>query len=80
MLVNPGLAATQGALVVVRDPDAPHRELVKRVGSTADGSFAVRSDSPAGARDSRTFGSLDETGLAGVVTVIFTRAGRFRTL
>jgi len=47
-----------GAVVVVRSPEPPYRLLVKRCVSRGTDSFAVGSDAPATARDSRHFGSL----------------------
>ncbi|MEM7136683.1 MAG: S26 family signal peptidase [Myxococcota bacterium] len=55
-----------GSLVVVHDP-AGERTLVKRVRSRGTATFAVGSDNPTGARDSRQFGSLRPEHLVGHV-------------
>lgn len=66
-----------GDLVVVRDPD--NRVLVKRVRSRSDKTFAVGSDNPLEARDSRHFGSLSPKHLVGnVIAVRGVRHGRSR--
>ncbi len=65
-----------GAVVVLRDPSRPGAILVKRVSSLGDATFAVGSDNPLDARDSRTFGSLDTNDLLGVVTLVIRRDGR----
>ena len=69
-----------GDIVVAHDPQDGQRTLVKRVGSLGTGSFAVTSDNPASARDSRQFGSLAPEHLIGPATLVFTRKGRIRPL
>ncbi|MEM6961265.1 MAG: S26 family signal peptidase [Myxococcota bacterium] len=56
-----------GALVVVRSPEPRGKPLVKRVSSLGDSTFAVGSDSPVEARDSRSFGSLKLSHFIGTV-------------
>jgi nickel-type superoxide dismutase maturation protease len=49
-----------GALVLLPDPRAPRRLLVKRVtGVDEDGGLLVAGDDPAASTDSRTFGAVD---------------------
>ena len=57
-----------GTLVVVRDPNNK-RTLLKRVRSRGEKTFAVGSDNPNGARDSRHFGSLSREHLIGNVVL-----------
>lgn len=47
-----------GTVVALRDPTRPSRVLVKRLSSRTDTCFAVRSDNPVEASDSRQFGSV----------------------
>ena len=75
---RPRPAIRVGDVVAIRDPKDPERVLVKRVGSVGPRSFAVRSDNPLEARDSRHFGSLHVEDLIGPATLVFTRHGRFR--
>ncbi len=50
---------TQGELVLVPDPRARTRLLVKRVASVAaSGAMDVRGDAPGASTDSRTFGAV----------------------
>lgn len=53
-----GRRARPGALVVVRDPRAPARVLVKRVAATGPDGIAVVGDNPRASTDSRTFGPV----------------------
>lgn len=47
-----------GEVVLVRDPRAPERELVKRVAATDGGFVVLRGDAPDASTDSRSFGLL----------------------
>ena len=75
---RPGREPSIRDLVVVRDPADPAHLLVKRVASRGERTFAMSSDNPVEARDSRHFGSLDERALVGRATLILTRTGRLR--
>lgn len=66
-----------GALVVARSPELPEREVVKRVTSHGQGTFALGSDNPLEGRDSRHFGSLTTRELRG--QVIWVWASRPKT-
>lgn len=55
-----------GALVLLADPRAPHRLLVKRVHTVfPDGSLDVRGDAPDRSTDSRHFGPVATADLLG---------------
>lgn len=69
-----------GRIVVVHDPERSDAWLVKRVASHGDNTFALQSDNPADARDSRQFGSLELDALIGPATVLFTPDGKLRWL
>lgn len=69
-----------GQIVVVRDPERPGCTLIKRVRSVAAASFAVGSDAPVEARDSRHFGSLDPAALVGVAVWIWSAKSGKRPL
>lgn len=66
-----------GQVVVVISP-RDGRRLVKRCNSVATDTFAVSSDNPDGATDSRSFGSLSRRELVGVVTWSWSLQGGFR--
>ena len=68
-----------GQVVVVTDPRDGSR-LVKRCSSAATATFAVMSDNPDGATDSRTFGSLSRSELVGLAVWSWTLRGGFRDL
>ena len=72
------LPAIPNAIVVVTEPEKDGVALVKRVASVGARGFAVMSDSPVHARDSRQFGSLAPEQLVGPVTLSFDRSGGFR--
>lgn len=63
-----------GAIVLVRVPGSAS-VLVKRVASHGEASFAVASDNPAHARDSRHFGSLAREDWVGTATLAFSKSG-----
>ncbi len=73
-------ALRSGDLVIARDPRNPKRLWIKRVGSTAPGSFAVVSDNPLEASDSRQVGSLRAEHLVGIPTLAIAGDGRLKML
>lgn len=77
---RPGRLPTPGEVVVVHDPGRPGRALVKRARSRGERSFAVGSDAPLEARDSRHFGSLPPESLIGRVLWAWSRERGFRPL
>ncbi len=60
-------APHSGAIVVVRDPELPERELVKRVAERRGAAFIVLGDNAAASRDSRSFGAVSREAIAGRV-------------
>ena len=76
VLVNPARPAHVGAVVVASNPELPGEHLVKRVRSGSAGAWALGSDNPHEARDSRQFGSVSASLVVGPVTVVFTAGGR----
>nr|MDA8292624.1 nickel-type superoxide dismutase maturation protease [Actinomycetota bacterium] len=54
-----------GELVVVRDPHAPGRVLVKRVASVGAGGLVVVGDNAGASRDSRHFGPVAASDVLG---------------
>ncbi len=69
-----------GEIVVIRDPQEPERTLIKRTRSRGDDTFAVGSDDPSEARDSRHFGSLRRDDLVGRATWVWSEAEGLRAL
>lgn len=71
-----------GEIVVLTDPEAPRRWLVKRVADVdADGrTIDVRGDAPAAARDSRRFGRVPTGSVVGRVYRIYFPSERRRDL
>lgn len=70
LLVDPdayvGVRPGVGQLVLVPDPRASERLLVKRVAEvTADGDLVVHGDSPEASTDSRTFGAVRRASVEG---------------
>jgi len=61
-------------IVVLQDPEAPSRFLVKRVVSADAQSVSVRGDNPNVSRDSREFGSVSRNLLVGRVVYRHPRA------
>ena len=78
MLVDPNRTELPaiGTLVVVMDPHASAVKMIKRLASRGARRFAVSSDNPMEARDSRQLGSLDPEQLVGAATLVFKRSGR----
>lgn len=60
-------APRPGAIVLVRDPEQPERELVKRVAEREGAAFIVLGDNAAASRDSRRFGAVSREAIAGQV-------------
>jgi nickel-type superoxide dismutase maturation protease len=58
-------AVRAGDVVVLDDPRAPGRPLVKRVIAVADGRVTVRGDNPDGSTDSRHWGAVPLRALRG---------------
>ena len=70
LLVDPAAfrrhAPQPGQLVVARDPRQHRRELVKRVAAVdVDGRLLLAGDARLASTDSRTFGGVDVTAVAG---------------
>ncbi len=71
-----------GDVVVLDDPRTPGFELVKRVTRTSSEGVWVEGDSPEVSIDSRTFGPVPGSAIAGRVVLIYAplrRAGRVRS-
>lgn len=66
-----------GDLVVAVDPADPTRHLLKRVTSRGRMTYALSSDNPFGARDSRQFGSVSRDEIVGRVTTVIGPNGRY---
>ncbi len=75
-----GRSPRAGEIVVVVDPDAPARWLVKRVRAVdpETGSVDLRGDAADVARDSRRFGPVPTTALVGRVYRLYFPAARRR--
>jgi nickel-type superoxide dismutase maturation protease len=56
-----------GDVVVLRDPRAPHRLLIKRIESSADGGYRVLGDNADTSTDSRVFGPVTRDQIVGKV-------------
>lgn len=69
-----------GEIVVLRHPRDPSRTLVKRARSRGERSFAVGSDAPDEASDSRHFGSLGLDDLLGRALWSWSPGRGFQTL
>ena len=69
-----------GDVIVFEDPQSRDRRLIKRYASRGERGFAVRSDNPLHARDSRHFGSIPFDHMIGRATIVFDRRGRLRRL
>jgi nickel-type superoxide dismutase maturation protease len=59
-----------GSVVVATNPRAPSGRLIKRLASMTERSFALRSDNPFGALDSRQIGSLQLSDYQGHVRLV----------
>ena len=67
VFVDTGRPAEIGAIVVARFPDG--RCVVKRLASRGAATFALASDNPSEATDSRELGSFEDSALIGVVAL-----------
>jgi nickel-type superoxide dismutase maturation protease len=56
-----------GDVVVVRDPRAPARLLIKRIEREEDGAFVLSGDNPGASTDSRDFGAVPRRLIVGKV-------------
>ncbi|MGI8754166.1 MAG: nickel-type superoxide dismutase maturation protease [Acidimicrobiales bacterium] len=56
-----------GSIVALPDPRAPERMLIKRVRSMSPGGVDVRGDNPDASTDSRSFGPVPSSWIAGRV-------------
>lgn len=72
---------SRGDVVIVRDPERPERELVKRVFARDERGVVVLGDDPRASRDSRHFGPVARDGVVGKVWLRYwppRRIGRVR--
>ena len=71
-------APALGTIVVLADPEAPGRLLIKRVvgRNDATGRVTVHGDAAAASRDSRTFGPVPRAGILGVAWFRYRPADR----
>jgi nickel-type superoxide dismutase maturation protease len=67
VLVTQSRRARPGDLVVVRDPRAPSRLVVKRVVAASDAGLTVRGDNAVWSTDSRRFGPVPTSSVRGRV-------------
>jgi nickel-type superoxide dismutase maturation protease len=67
VLVVPAVCVRPGHVVAIRDPRRPDRLLVKRVRSIASGLVDVRGDNQGASTDSRDFGPVPRSSVAGRV-------------
>ena len=65
LLVLPSRRSSPGSVVVVRDPRAPARLLIKRVRAVAGRALHVAGDLPDASTDSRAFGAVDASTVVG---------------
>ena len=82
VLVRPprGGLPSVGSIVLLEAPEDDGRVMIKRVASCGAETFAVRSDNPSVARDSRQFGSLSGEHWLGTATLVFSRDGTLTPL
>lgn len=81
LLVLPAGRVTPGDLVVVRDPTAPRRLVVKRVVAHRADGIDVRGDNAGASTDSRHWGPVPATAIAGRAVYCYAppqRSGRLR--
>ena len=76
LLLGPALRVRTGQVVAVTDPREPGRLLVKRVHAVTRWSVEVRGDNEDASTDSRQFGPLPWSRLAGRVIYRYAPAGR----
>jgi nickel-type superoxide dismutase maturation protease len=76
LLIGPTLRVRPGQVVAVTDPRWPRRLLVKRIHAVDPAGIDVRGDNEAASTDSRVFGPIPRSGLAGRVIYRYGPAGR----
>jgi nickel-type superoxide dismutase maturation protease len=76
LLLGPPLWVRPGQVVAVTDPSYPGRLMVKRVHAMSRSSVEVRGDNDTASTDSRQFGPLPRSSLAGRVVYRYAPAGR----
>jgi nickel-type superoxide dismutase maturation protease len=76
LLVIPGWSVRPGQVVAVRDPHDRSRILIKRVRALVGSRVDVRGDNPAESTDSRQFGLVPRSALAGRVIYRYAPASR----
>lgn len=76
LLVGPTLRVRIGQVVAVTDPREPGRLLIKRVYAVTRWSIDVRGDNEPASTDSRQFGPVPRSRLAGRVIYRYGPAGR----
>jgi signal peptidase I len=76
-----GRAPRRGEIVLVPDPRAPERSLIKRIAAVRADGLALAGDRPERSTDSRTFGPVDPRSVEGQVVFRYgplRRVGRVR--
>jgi nickel-type superoxide dismutase maturation protease len=76
VLVVPVLRLRPGEVVAVADPGRPDRLLLKRVLSTGSGLVELRGDNEQASTDSRHFGPVPRSSVAGRAVYRYAPAGR----
>jgi nickel-type superoxide dismutase maturation protease len=76
VLVVPVLRLRPGQVVAVPDPGRPDRLLLKRVLSTGSGLVELRGDNEQASTDSRHFGPVPRSSVAGRAVYRYAPAGR----
>lgn len=76
LLLGPTLRIRTGQVVAVTDPRKPGRLVIKRVHAVSRGSVDVRGDNAEASTDSRHFGLVPRSHLAGRVVYRYGPAGR----
>lgn len=76
LVVVPALRLEVGDVVAARDPRQPERLLVKRVSRLGAGLVWLRGDNPTASTDSRDFGPLPRSAVAGRVVYRYAPPGR----
>ena len=82
VLINPALAGQLAIdqIVVVNQSDVLEKALIKRVSSFGENSLALKSDNPNDAVDSRHFGSIKPSDVAGRATMVFRQNGLMKRI
>lgn len=82
VVVRGGRSVRTGDLVTLPDPRRPARAVVKRVTALTESGVVVSGDNPKASSDSRTFGAVPASAIAGRVVYRYfpeERRGRLRT-